>query len=291
MSRKGENMTLRQIKEELPLINRIHIKQPRLRKILRVEDRIIPADVAGTTVYVQKNTVVARDGRKCVDGRYPPDTATGMLARPGGDCGYVMALLAINKKKRLNMTPEQCLNAVYKVICQKMHGAFCMHTDHHVDPDQEDLNDKMHQTLIGCGHLAKATKQLLREPYDVDNEDVKKIIAYAKNLAEVSNNVEMVNLDGDHKEQGVLLIDGDKYTVNACDDEKQYFIYDKTRDDAFMKKLVDAMALPSVTFEDMQAESDIQLQATLHNLAKGLPLYTVSFSGKKASVTYVKHIE
>ncbi|MGH7202969.1 MAG: hypothetical protein ACREHC_00825 [Candidatus Levyibacteriota bacterium] len=283
--------TLRQIKEELPLLNKIHIKQSRLRKMLRVDDRIVPADVPGTTEYIQKNTVAVRDGRKCVDGRYPPETASGMLARPGGDCGYVMALLALNKKKNLGMTPEQCLNAVYNVICKKLHGAFCMHTDHHVDPELEELNDKMHQTLIGCGHLAKATKQLLREPYDVDNDDVKKIIAYAKNLAEVSDHVEMVNLNGDHKEEGVLLVDSERYTVNACDETKQYFIYDKTRDDVFMKKLVDAMALPGVTFEDMQAESDIQLQATLHNLAKGLPLYNISYTGKTPTVAYVTTIE
>lgn len=282
--------TLRQIKEELPLINKIHIKQPRLRKILRVEDRYIPENVEATIAYVQKNTVLAREGRKCVDGRYPPETAAGMLARPGGDCGYVMALLAINKKKKLGMTPEQCFNAVYKVICQKMHGAFCMHTDHHVDPEQEGLNDKLHQTLIGCGHLAKATKQLIRAPYDVDNDDVKKIIAYAKNLSEVSDHVEMVNLDGDHKEQGVLLVEGSKYTVNACDDNKQFFIYDKTRDDEFMEKIVEAMALPEVTIEDMKAESDVQLQATLHNLAKGLPLYKVTYNGKEPQVSYVSHI-
>ena len=281
----------RQIKEELPLLNRIHIKQPRLRKMLRVDERIVPADVEGTTAYVQKNTVVAKDGRKCVDGRYPPETASGMLARAGGDCGYVMALLALNKKKNLGMTPEQCLNAVYNVICKKLHGAFCMHTDHHVDPELEELNDKMHQTLIGCGHLAKATKQLLRETYDVDNDDVKKIIAYAKNLAEVSDHVDMVNLNGDHHETGVLLVESDEYTVNACDENRQYFIYDKTRDDAFMKKLVDAMDLPGVTFEDMQRESDIQLQATLHNLAKGLPLYKVSYEGKTQSVSYVTTIQ
>ncbi len=282
--------TIRQIKEELPIINKIHIKQPRLRKILRVEDRMVPTNLKDTLAYVEKNTVSAKDGRKCVDGRYPPDTASGMLARPGGDCGYVMALLAINKKKGLGMTPEQCLNAVYKVIRQKFHGAFCMHTDHHVDHNEEDLNDKMHQTLIGCGHLAKATKQLWREPYDVDNDDVKKIIAYAKNLAEVSDHVELVNLDGDHKEQGVLLIEGDKYTVNATDETKQFFIYDKSRDDAFMKKLVDEMAIDGVTFEDMLAESDVQLQATLHNLAKGLPLYKVSYKGKTPTVSYLSHI-
>lgn len=284
-------MTLREIKEELPIINRIHIRQPRLRKMLRVEDRFIPADVDETTAYVLRNTVRAQDGRKCVDGRYTADTASGMLARPGGDCGYVMALLAINKKKKLGLTPEQCLNAIYKVICNKLDGAFCMHTDHKVDPSENGLNDRVHQTVIGCGHLAKATKQLLREPYDVNNDDVKKIIAYAKNLAEVSDNVEMVNLVGDHKEQGVLLIESDAYTVNAFDGTKQYFVYDKTRDDAFMQKLVKAMQLPGVTFEDMKAESDIQLHATLHNLAKGLPLYQVGFDGKTPSIKYVSHIE
>ncbi|MBA3724777.1 MAG: hypothetical protein H0W89_07935 [Candidatus Levybacteria bacterium] len=285
--------TLRQLKEELPLINRIHIKQPRLRKLLHVEDRIIPADVTGTTAYIQKNTVLAQEGRKCVDGRYPPHTASGMLARAGGDCGYVMALLAINKKKNLGMTPEQCLNAVYKVICQKLHGSFCMHTDHHVDPEHEEVNHKMHQNLIGCGHLAKASSQLIRERYDVHNEDVKKVIAYARNLSEISSDVDMVNLDGEHKEQGVLLIESDTYTVNAMDAarESMYFIYDKTRDEAFMKKLVREMNVPEVTFEDMKEESDVQLQATLHNLAKGLPLYHVSFEGKKPAVTFVTHIQ
>lgn len=284
-------MTLRQIKEELPLLNRIHIRQPRLRKMLRVEDRFVPSDVAGTLTYVQHNVVKARDGRKCVDGRYTADTASGMLARPGGDCGYVMALLAINKKKKLGMTPEQCLNAVYKVICNELDGAFCLHTDHKVDPKDNNLNDRIHQTVIGCGHLAKATKQLLREPYDVDNEDVKKIIAYAKNLAEVSNNVEMINLKGEHKEQGVLLIESDSYTVNAFDGKNQYFVYDKTRDDAFMQKLIDKMQLRGVTSDDIKAESDVQLYATLHNLAKGLPLYRVSFEGNKPTVNYISHIE
>ena len=208
-----------------------------------------------------------------MDGRYPPDTARGMLARAGGDCGYVMALMAINRKKKLQLTPEQCFNAVYKVISQKMHGAFCIHTDHHADPDHDGVNDSMHQTLIGCGHLSKAANRWsLRHPYDVQGKDVKKIIAYAKNLADIGDHVEMVNLDGEHAEQGVLIVDDTTHTVNAMDPKvhTMYFIYDKKRDEAFMKKLVEAMDLPGVTFEDMKKEADIQLQATLHNLAKGL---------------------
>jgi hypothetical protein len=268
-------LTLRQIKADIPVINRIHIRRPGVGVLTSPTEE----EMQETINYVRKNTVSAREGRKCVDGRYPPDTARGMLARAGGDCGYVMALMAINRKKKLQLTPEQCFNAVYKVISQKLHGAFCIHTDHHADPEQEGVNDSMHQTLIGCGHLSKAASRWsIRQPYDVQSKDVKKIIAYAKNLADISDHVEMVNLAGEHAELGVLIVEDTAQTVNAMDPKEHtmYFIYDKKRDEAFMKKLVDAMAIPGVTFEDMKKESDIQLQATLHNLAKGLPIYTVS---------------
>jgi hypothetical protein len=168
-----------------------------------------------------------------------------------------------------------------------------MHTDHHADPEQEGVNDSMHQTLIGCGHLSKAASRWsIRQPYDVQSKDVKKIIAYAKNLADISDHVEMVNLAGEHAELGVLIVEDTAQTVNAMDPKEHtmYFIYDKKRDEAFMKKLVDAMAIPGVTFEDMKKESDIQLQATLHNLAKGLPIYTVSYKNKEPQVKFLTTI-
>jgi hypothetical protein len=102
----------------------------------------------------------------------------------------------------------------------------------------------------------------------------------------------MVNLDGDHHEQGVLLIESTDYTVNAMDAAKKsmYFIYDKTRDEDFMRKLVKAMDLPGVTIEDMKEESDKQLEATLHLLAKGLPLYHVTYTYKTPNVSYLTTI-
>jgi hypothetical protein len=281
-------VTLRQIKNDLPVINKIHLGNSGLDKNIPSEE-----EVKQTVDYVRKNTVAAREGRKCVDGRYPPDTARGMLARAGGDCGYVMALMAINLKKKLQLTPEQCFNAVYKVISQKLHGAFCIHTDHHADPEDEETNKHLHQTLIGCGHLAKASSGWsLRRPYDVKRRDVKKIIAYARNLADIGDNVEIVNLEGEHAERGVLIVDDTKHTVNAMDPKEHtmYFIYDKKRDEAFMKKLVTSMAITGVTYEDMKKEADIQLQATLHNLAKGLPIYLISYKNNEPQVTYLTTI-
>jgi hypothetical protein len=286
-------LTIKQLKEDLPVINKLHIGRSTSGTLL-IQKKPSQEEMQQTIQYIRENTVLAREGRKCVDGRYPPDTARGMLARAGGDCGYVMALMAINQKKKLELTPEQCFNAVYKVISGKMHGAFCIHTDHHADPEHEGAANIMHTTLIGCGHLAKAAKTQwnLRRPYDVPGKDVQKIIAYAKNLADISDHVEMVNLEGEHAEQGVLIIDDTAHTVNAMDSKRRemYFIYDRKRDEAFMKKLVEVMAIPGVTFEDMKKESDIQLQATLHNLAKGLPVYTVIYKAKEPQVAYLATI-
>lgn len=280
-------LTLRQIKNDIPVINRWHIKRLNRTPAVPTDE-----EIQETTEYVRKNTVSAREGRKCVDGRYPPDTARGMLARAGGDCGYVMALMAINRKKKLQLAPEQCFNAIYNVISRKMNGAFCIHTDHHADPDHDVTNDKMHQTLIGCGHLSKAASWGIRHPYDVQSSDVKKIIAYARNLADINDDVEVVNLDGEHAERGVLIVDDTDHTVNAWDPKLRamYFIYDKKRDDAFMKRLVKEMDLPGVTFEDMKKEADIQLQATLHNLANGLPIYTVSYKKNVPQVNFLATI-
>ena len=240
-------------------------------------------EVAKAQEYVLHNIVEARPGRKCVDGRYLPNQGRGMIARPGGDCGYVMALMAVNKKKKIGLTPEQCFNAVYKVVARG-EGKFCMHTDHHCDPD-----DNTHVGLIGCGHLAKAATNTLCRDYDVDGDEVKRFVEYARNLAEIDRHIEIVKLKGEHAEEGVLVINSAQFTVHADDPKHNhmYFIYDEKRDHDFMKKLVSGLKIPGVTFDDMKKEADIQLQATLQNLAKGLPIYTVAFSGNKPQVSFL----
>lgn len=240
-----------------------------------------------TKEYVQKNTVQTQSGRKCVDGRYLPNQATGMIARPGGDCGYVMALMAVNKKKKLGLTPEQCFNAIYKVMARN-NERFCMHTDHHVDPDSHT-----HKGLIGCGHLVKAATADLCKEYDVNGNDVKRVVEYARNMSEINPALEIVNLAGDHEEKGVLVIRSDDYTVHADNPQmkRMYFIYDEQRDVAFMKKIVNEWDIVGVTFEEMKEESDIQLHATLHHLAKGLPIYSVAFDNQTSHVELVGKVD
>jgi hypothetical protein len=244
-------------------------------------------DIEDVIRYVKASTVSAQTGTKCVDGRYLPNQGHGMLARPGADCGYVMALEAVNRKRNLGLTPEQCFNAVFKAV-EKLNGTFYLHTDEHTDPAPHE-----HNGLIGCGHLAKAGRKVFSWEYDVRSNDVREIVNYARNLIEVNSNIEMINLAGKHEEIGVLLIHGDQHTILADNPKRKqmYFIYDVDRDRAFMKVLVATMNIEGVTFKDMSQEADLQLDATLQNLAVGLPIYEVQFKEGKPEVNYVRHIE
>lgn len=247
--------------------------------------KVLPS-LDGVISYVTSSVVAASNGTKCVDGRYLPDQTPGMIARPGADGGYVMALEAVNRKKRLGLTPEQSFNAVFKTV-KKLNGTFYLHTDHQVDP-----NAHTHNGLIGCGHLAKAARKGLSWEYDVRSNDVREMIAYARNLCDISAGVEMINLKGDHQEKGVLIVHGDKYTVLADNPKlkQMYFIYDVDRDRAFMKTLVEEMNIKGLTYQDMIREADLQLDATLQNLAVGLPIYNITFKGKTPEVQYVDTI-
>lgn len=244
------------------------------------------SDNSQVEAYIASSTIAAKHGRKCVDGRYLPDQATGMIARPGGDGGYVMALMGLNKKKKLGLTPEQCFNAVYKAVADD--SGFCMHTDRHTDPDKLH-----HRGLIGCGHLAKAASRRFCNNYDVSSEDVEKVIKYARNIHEISPTIKMVNLEGEHQEKGVLIINSDNYTVLADNPKlkQMYFVYDQQRDNAFMKKLVKEISIEGVSYEDLKTESDLQLHATLQILAANLPIYQITFDGKKPQVTFVGKVE
>lgn len=250
--------------------------------------------------YIGRNVVKVRSGRKCVDGRYLPTQASGMIARPGGDLGYVMALMGVNKRKNLGLTPERCFNEVYKIVSRE-NASFFMHTDHHADPDLvpdligaggADSAHQIHKVLIGCGHVAKAAREDLSKEYDIDGKSVERLVAYARNIADIMPNVEVVNLEGGHEEAGVLVINNEQYTVNAQDpiSRKMYFIYDSQRDTKFLEYLASEMAITGVDFAEMKRESDLQLQATLHNLAKGLPIYNVTFQGRTPSCSFVSFV-
>lgn len=211
------------------------------------------------TRFVRENLVSAVAGRKCVDGRY--QDSDGMIARPGGDFGYVMVLLALNKAKGFHLTPGQCVEKVYMALGDH-NNRFYMHTDTHAAANHG---------LPGCGHIAKAMDVKLAESYGLKPMEVQAALMSINLLQRVQN----VILQGEHREQGVLVITGEKSPVRSQNGEKMYFIYDQTRDERLMRDLVGRMGIPGLIAEDFIEVSQKQLAATLQQLAKGKPIFEV----------------
>jgi len=222
-------------------------------------------DIHTVSSFVSKNIISTKEGRKCVDGRYEDDEYSGMIARAGADFGYVMAMLGYNLEQKLNLSVEQCVDIVYKSIID-LEGTFYMHTDTHADPTIP--------YSIGCGHASKAMSQEYALTFGLDPEQVQKALLLLKDSPE--RPVTLVTLQGDHAEEGVLIIKNEDYTVNSKDDEHMYFIYDKKRDDLFLKDLVEKIGMDQLVYENFQRVSTLQLGATLQALAKGLPIFEVT---------------
>lgn len=229
--------------------------------------------------HVVKNLTPAKEGRKCVDGRYASEgNDQGMIARPGGDFGYVMALLAVNREKQLGLTPEQCVDAVFNAVTVEG-NLFYMHTDTHAEHDHGH-NDK---PAIGCGHIAKALNPELASGYAVPEDDMRKAFAHMQKYLQLKEKVRMTVLEGDHKEQGVLVVDSETRTVKPQNeqDKTMYFIYDKKRDAEYIQKtLIPRLKIQALNGEDFMKAADAQLAATLHNLALGANIYHVGIQNE-----------
>jgi hypothetical protein len=224
-------------------------------------------DITTLTDYIQKNTISTKAGRKCVDGRYENDRNSGMIARAGGDLGYVMALLSLSETKNLGLSPIDCFEKVYSALSH-MGEEFYAHTDTHSEEDST--------SLIGCGHAGKPTNPELAPLFKLQSEDMTMLVKYMKNKAQSDPKIHIVVLPGSHKETGVIVVTGIKNTVKAHDAHNMYFIYDKNRDDMFMEKLFIELGIETIPLDEFKKVSDIQLGATLELLAKGLPIFEVN---------------
>lgn len=246
------------------------------------ENRMEIQAVQEAEKHIRNNIIQAKDGRKCVDGRY--NLGTGEIARAGGDMGYVEVLLALNTSRSLGLTPEQCFDLVYD-YSTKEGGKFFMHTDTHADPFKEDSSHG-EKPLIGCGHCAKAANPQFSSLYQLQSDEIQRTVEYARGREAQGDAIEMVVLEGEHAEKGTIIVDSDSYSVNAQDKdgESMYFIYDKKRDEAYMSGLVSWLRterqLHEVTFEDFQTSSGMQTNATLHILAPGTPILQVAIDEK-----------
>ena len=244
--------------------------------------------------HIKNNTVAANNAlAKCVDGRYTPEEESGALARPGADLGYSEALLKIKKDRpELKLTVPQAFHYVYEFVTSKQNREYCWHTDQHVDPiaSHDDHTDHAEGPIVGCGHCAKAVGAADR--YGVEADDIKQLVTLLRETvtAGASTPTRLVNLGGNHLEQGVLQVMGTVNTVNATDatdSSKQYFIYDRTRDEKVIaeleKFLIEDKGL-ALNPGELLAALDVQTGVTLDLLAKGKNVYTVNADSAEPQV-------
>lgn len=173
--------------------------------------------------YVRANKVPSKKGRKCVDGRYSGSVDDGKIARPGGDAGFVEILLAFYNVGGLSdiSSVEEIVLKVVKAT-ESLGEKFSMHTDFGSTPDPRV--DK-----IGCGHLGKASQEILAAEYEVHPKDMREAIKVMKYLSQ-QGKIYNANLSGVHQEKAVLVITGEKMTVKPNNGSFMAFIYDQTRD-------------------------------------------------------------
>lgn len=275
--------------------------------------------------YIHKNKVTARNGRQCVDGRYAPKTIdSGMIARPGADAGYLLILLALKNQAKIEPGIEEITEKLL-VALENIEEDFYIHTDHHANPSAENYSIGCgHLTKAANPNLSSAykvssndtqklivlLKQLIHElphsrtvryptesssmnhssPQQVfDPEDSDRRadgVFWFKN----KNSIKVTTLEGEHKEEGVLINTGTKFSIKPHDTNRMFFVYDKTRDDEFIHRLFELLNLPEINFEDFKQLSDTQLQATLTNLAKGLPMYEFNADLENSKVKYLDDV-
>lgn len=243
----------------------------------------VPEDVL---THVKENLVApTNDSSICVDGGYTKEEAAGELARPGADLGISIAFL------KLGFSPEEAFLTVY-VYRLKNGQKYGWHTDTHVDP--VDGSQAHSEAICGCGHCNMAKHR--SGEYGVDgNHVLDHLNIIKKHQASNPENMRFVNLDRDHQEKGILVINSDQVTVSPWDKLKnsQFFVYDAARDAQLLRNIVESINNDgrgkNVTFEQLKEVVDNHTKATLGLLgtSKGKPIYNITVNGDKLIIELV----
>ncbi|MBK8253962.1 MAG: rhodanese-like domain-containing protein [Polyangiaceae bacterium] len=160
---------------------------------------------------------------------------------------------------------------------------------------------------IGCGHLKRALT--LSDTYQTRSELVGAVLqSYHHARWAGSADTELVVLGGEHHEGAVLIVrvEGEVHPftriplVSPSAFGKQMFIYHPQVASYLRRQLAEMIALqkdlvPVVSAADLHTEMEkiaqVQLNSTLGALAKGLPIFEITFdSSNRATVKALGHV-
>jgi len=217
---------------------------------------------------------------RCIDGRYQDAPDLPALAIPGADAGELMLIYATGHAYGFEVDKEKAAETLVEVVGGEKN--LRLHTDSHAHGKG---------VLAGCGHIGQAT--LSPAEYKIVEGDmvfIKDFFAQA-----IQKGATETLLQGDHQEGAVVLVKGNwgvlpqgKILIGAQNSAVQIFIFHQTlvneRHKVLAKKLIENKAvvlLPGCDsdylYEIMSTIGDEHLMETARRLAKGLPIYEVTF--------------
>lgn len=90
-----------------------------------------------------------------------------------------------------------------------------------------------------------------------------------------------------------MVITGQENTIRSYDANRDsmYFILNKTLIEERRRKLVQALHIDGLIYEDIAPYYNYQLEATLGILAKGLPIFEINADGRIPQVQYKGRVQ
>lgn len=261
-----------------------HEKLPEVEKLAGLE---------AVKKHVYNNRVPADNNRvKCVDGGYQPGQADGAIAVPGGHLGISMTLVSLGYD-------AQTAFSLVKEFALRRGEKYGWHSDTHTEHPQGDAHQHHHE--VGCGHCDKAINQA--QFYGADRVVIKELLQTVKNAAKndpTGEVMDYVELNRDHKELGILVVDGLTQTVKPWEkneiSDRQYFIYDRVRHQQYLFQLAQFLPVQAVDRpHHYQALWDNSWKQTLSTLgllgtSQGAPLYLVNVDATDKSQWQISEI-
>jgi hypothetical protein len=215
-----------------------------------------------------RNRLIADNtGTVCGDGRATSEQSKGKTRIFGGDEGIPMLIRgALNAKHSdVKISPAELVARVGASL-REIRGndaPLGMHSDEHAE----------HDGGIGCGHVAKAVIGKAKHE-SLTPEEVAEI-----HKEVVSGKHKKIVLEGEHKEQAVLLVYGKDWTVNSRDEElnQMYFVVDMDRAMDLIEQVVPGLGIEGLTVEEVKQQFECQMNETAKVLAGGKDIFSIHF--------------
>ncbi|MEX1052239.1 MAG: hypothetical protein WEC80_00135 [Patescibacteria group bacterium] len=251
------------------------------------EHNIEPSPMLDSTTvrkFVQKEGYFFPDNpyiSRCIDGRYPDDDMLPALAIPGADIGQIVMLFAAGNEARVEIDLDDAVGALIEVVGGVEN--IRIHTDTH--KVQEG-------TAAGCGYFAKVKES--PDAFGVTPEQVGQIEQKFTGL--VSKGAQEIILLGDHEEEGVLIINGEK----SVRPKGKFFIFHESLVKERNRLIVDVLfAEDSKNLhaildqlegtQDNKGVVEKQLSTIKQILASTKPVFNVSFKPNGTLAVSQKH--